>query len=249
MVRLTGALVAALVCACGAGARVSAQSSAPSSAIFPSSVARVDVAVAEDGRATVRETFQLHGNPAAISFRAPAAACAPLAGVTATLDELHLPLASSGDGPWQTFQLTAPADASTVGSASRPSTLVVSYSTRLGARHSTLPLLVPAAALQRAPDSRGAVVDLNVTFAGDGGARVRLPRFESTGRSGEWQTRLLALPSMLRFDLPTASTDRCDAFQKGPTGGLVWRALTFAGTMGLWIPIYFWWFGRRQAEV
>jgi hypothetical protein len=123
---------------------------------------------------------------------------------------------------------------------------VVSYSTRLGARHSTLPLLVPAAALQRAPDSRGALVDLNVTFAGDGGARVRLPRFEPTGRSGEWQTRL-ALPSMLRIDLPAASTDRCDAFQAGPTGGLVWRALTFVGTMGLWIPVYFWWFGRRQA--
>ena len=218
----------------------------------------MDVAVAEDGRATVRETFQLHGIPAAVSFRAPAAACAPLAGVTAALDERHLPLASSGDGPWQTFQLTAPADASTVGSASRPSTLVVSYSTRLGARHSTLPLLVPAAALQRAPDSRGAVVDLTVTFAGDGGARVRLPRFEPTGSepsrvmadgSGEWQTRLLALPSMLRIDLPAASTDRCDAFQAGPTGGLVWRALTFVGTMGLWIPVYFWWFGRRQAEV
>src|SRR5262245_13754021 len=173
-------LLAALICACGAGARVSAQSSAPSSATFPSSVARVDVAVGEDGRATVRETFQLHGIPAAVSFRAPAAASAPLAGVTATLDERHVPLASSGDGPWQTFQLTAPADASTVGPASRPSTLVVSYSTRLGARHSTLPLLVPAAALQRAPDSRGAVVDFNVTFAGDsgapGGARVRLPR-------------------------------------------------------------------------
>ena len=246
MVRLTGALVAALVCAGGAGARVSAQSSAT----FPSSVARVDVAVAEDGQATVRETFQLHGIPAAVLFRAPAAACAPLDGVTAALDERGLPLASSGDGPWQTFQLTAPADAGTVGSASRPSTLVVSYSTRLGARHSTLPLLVPAAALQRAPDSRGALVHLNVTFAGGsgapGGARVRLPRFEPTGRSGEWQTRLLALPSMLRIDLPAASTDRCDAFQTGPTGGLVWRALTFVGTMGLWIPVYFWWFGRRQ---
>jgi hypothetical protein len=106
---------------------------------------------------------------------------------------------------------------------------------------------VPAAALQRAPDSRGAVVDLNVTFAGDRGARVRLPRFEPTGRSDEWRTRLLALPSMLRIDLPAASTDRCDAFQTGPTGGLVWRALTFVGTMGLWIPVYFWWFGRRQA--
>ena len=106
--------------------------------------------------------------------------------------------------------------------------------------------LVPAAALQRAPDSRGAVVDLNVTFAGDSGARVRLPRFEPTGRYGEWRTRLLALPSMLRIDLPAASTDRCDAFQAGPTGGLVWRALTFVGTMGLWIPVYFWWFGRRQ---
>ena len=245
MVRLTGALVAALVCACGAGARVSAQSSAT----FPSSVARVDVAVGEDGRATVRETFQLHGIPAAVSFRAPAAACAPLDGVTAALDERQLPLASSGDAAWQTFQLTAPADASTVGPASRPSTLVVSYSTRLGARHSTLPLLVPAAALQRAPDSRGAIVALNVTFAADGRARVRLPRFAPTGRSGEWQTRLLALPSMLRIDLPAASTDRCDAFQAGPTGGLVWRALTFVGTMGLWIPVYFWWFGRRQAEV
>ena len=249
MVRLTGALVAALVCAGGAGARVSAQSSTPSSAIFPSSVARVDVAVDEDGRATVRETFQLRAMPAAVSFRAPAAACAPLAGVTAALDERHLPLTSSGDGPWQTFQITALADASTVGSASPPSSLVVSYSTRLGARHSTLPLLVPTAALQPAPDSRGALVDLHVTFAGDGGARVRLPRFEPAGRSGEWQTRLLALPSMLRINLPAVSADRCDAFQAGPTGGLVWRALTFVGTMGLWIPVYFWWFGRTKAEV
>jgi hypothetical protein len=47
----------------------------------------------------------------------------------------------------------------------------------------TLLLLVPAAALQRAPDSRGAVVDLNVTFAGDGGARVRPPRLN---RPGVW---------------------------------------------------------------
>jgi len=64
VVRLTGALVAALVGACGASARVSAQSSAT----FPSSVARVDVAVAEDGRATVRETFQLHGTPGPSRF-------------------------------------------------------------------------------------------------------------------------------------------------------------------------------------
>jgi hypothetical protein len=111
-----------------------------------------------------------------------------------------------------------------------------------------LPLLVPAATLERAPGSRGAVVDLKVSFAGGGGARVRLPRFEPTGRSGEWHARLLALPSVLRLELPAAPAGRCDAFAAGPTGGLVWRALTFVGTMGVWIPVYFWWFGRRRDE-
>lgn len=208
----------------------------------------MDVAIDAEGRATVRETFQLSGVPSATSFRAPEAPCARLDGVTATLDERHLPMAPSGSGPWQSFQLTAPSPESVAGLASPPSSLVVSYSLQLGARQSMLPLLVPAATLQRAPGSRGAVVDLAVTFAGDSGERVQLPRFESTGRPGEWHARLLALPSMLRLDLPAAPAGRCDAFETGPTGGLEWRAMAFVGTMGLWIPVYFWQFGRRRDE-
>jgi hypothetical protein len=142
--------------------------------------------------------------------------------------------------------------------------LQLSYDVRLAGSEAAIPIAVPSTTLERADDSRGAQVDVAVDF--DGGltaARVLIPRLERSPAGTGWTARLLAMPAFVRVGVRSGSDPdltpvrpqsrfsaefraSCPGRIDGSTGRLEWRFVVFVATMGVWVPVYFWWFARRR---
>lgn len=216
-----------------------AQTGAAPTETVPSHRAEIEAVVAHDGRATVHERFTLDPMPSTIELEWLVAPCVPLEELTVTVDDTAWVVEAADGGPWMRVRAMSPIAPPTPTGAP----LVIVYRARLGQRTSTLPVVMPRGTLTREPGTRGAAIDLRVTFESDG--RVRLPQLAAASNPHEWRARLLAVPSMLRLEVPDASDAACGTALSGSTGGLEWRVSTFVATMAVWIPLYFWRFGRR----
>jgi len=205
---------------------------------FPAREARVDVVV-RGATATVTETYPLTRVVPETSFEWLDDRCSRVGPMSIAVNDASLALDATRNGPWTMVRAS-----SHLTGAARAS-LVVRYEVTLAARDAGVPILLPAAPLERADgSSRDAVVAVTVELPDDAESRVLLPRLERFP-SGKWEARLLAIPSMLRVRTSTAAAE-CVTATDGTTGGLEWRFWIFAGTMGVWVPLYLWWFGRRE---
>ncbi len=220
--------IAALAVLCLPGASRAEQA-------FPSHDVRIDVSVADAASVSVRERYLLDGPAGASMFELLENACSTIGPISASIDNRPFVLEASHRSPWTILRTTG---GSTAGDGRE---LSLSYDVRLGGGVA-VPIVLPSAVLGRAGESRGADVALRVEFgAALSGASVVLPRLERLGDSNAWQARLSAIPSVIHLGLAGS----CDRALAGTTGGLEWRFWLFLATMAVWIPVYFWWFGRR----
>jgi len=204
---------------------------------FPSHAVDIGVDIAREG-ARVTERYALSGPVAAIPFEWLDQPCARVGPVAAAIDGVPWPLAveAASKAPWTRLVTSAPAP------GGRSLTLVYAVDAAGGAER--IPIVLPAAPLERSGGSRGAAVSLGVSFAStvsDGA--VVLPRLEPGTGSHAWHGVLLAMPSAVV--VRSGASGSCAAGVPGPAGGLEWRTAIFAGTMALWVPVYLWWFSRR----
>lgn len=200
---------------------------------FPSHTVRIDVAVA-DGTAHVDESYDLDAPVGDASFEFLADACSSVGPISATAGGRPLTLTASHHGPWTTLQ------------AGVDSAAPIRLRYDVQVQGAAIPIVMPAAALGPAGQLRGADVSLQVRFANASeAATVLLPRFDRGEQPGTWRARMLAIPSTVRVRVPGAGV--CGRALAGTTGGLGWRFWIFVLTMVAWVPIYFWWFGRRDA--
>jgi hypothetical protein len=205
---------------------------------FPSALVRIEVRV--DGRtARVRQHYALTGPLDILAVEYLDNGCARVGPVTATLGEQVVTLDELQPGVWVRLQgRLAPPDRD-------EGSLILRYEVQLAGPLHEIPIVLPAASLARAPDARGAAVDVSVVAAeGSPPFTVTLPRLERVA-SNRWSERLLAMPSTVHLSYATGAAEVCEPPPPGP-GGLVWRFWVFVATMGLWVPIYFWWFSRRS---
>jgi hypothetical protein len=72
---------------------------------------------------------------------------------------------------------------------------------------------------------------------------VAMPRLDPQPAGDTWAATMLAIPSIVRVDVPSQGGS-CDA-DTSPTGGLGWRFAVFVLTMAVWVPAYLAWFGKR----
>lgn len=223
------AALAALLSPAGAGAQ---------GRPFPSHDVRIDVSVLDAAAASVVETYARDADAQDAAFEVLDSPCATVGAVSATVAGRRLTVNVSRRGPWTLIRAT---DARRERRA-----IQVRYGVRLEGAGAAVPVVLPAAALEPAGRLRGADVTLRVTFASaiERGA-VLLPRLERAG-GGVWEARLPAIPSVVRLRLAGGRPAACDRALPGTTGGLEWRFWIFVATMAAWIPIYFWWFGRRN---
>jgi len=228
------ALASAALAVVLAGARTAAAQAAS----FPAREVRVEVTIGADARARVREAYVLTGAVDAATFELLDVPCARLGPVTSVVDNRAIAFDASRRAPWTTFR------AAGIGAAAG-AVWRIEYLVETGGGDAAVPLVLPAATLERVAGTRGAAVTIAVTFAGDGDAT--LPRFDHDAGSRTWRARLLALPSLIRVRVPRAASVACDAATAGTSGGLEWRFWIFVATMAIWVPVYLWWFGRRRA--
>jgi hypothetical protein len=219
-----------------AAALLSLPAAAPAAPPFPSDTVRIVVSVDAPGSARVDEEYGVAQAVEAATFELLERPCATAGPIAATVDGRPLRLEESRRGPWTILR------ASNVPSG----VAVLRYSVRLAGDDASVPIVVPAAPLQQAPQSDGADVALHVVFATVlREATVALPRLDRSG-DGLWRAHLLAIPSVVVLRLPPRLRTPCGRALAGTTGGLEWRFWIFVATMGAWIPVYFWWFGRRD---
>jgi hypothetical protein len=218
--------------------------------VFPSRDVRIEIAVGADRCASVRERYLLtrpwHGFDAGngggeAMFEFLSIPCSAVGPVTASIAGHTTALGADTRtrAPW--VALIVPP---TFIAASGRGDWRLEYDVRLEGRNAWVPIAMPSATLERSEGSRGAAVDIDVTFPGQPDARILLPQLRQSGN--RWQGRFLAIPSSVRAALPANGAAACDAATAGTTGGLEWRFALFAGTMAAWVPLYLWWFGRRR---
>ena len=206
-----------------------AEGAAAQQGAFPSHDVRVNVTIAGDGVVNVREDFALTALLESAAFELLEDPCSSPGSVSASLDGRRVALEAdrASRAPWTIVHSPSGSEAS-------------------------VPLLVPAASLERAHDSRGAHVTVEVEFDRRWpGSRVLMPRLEPGSNDSRWEGHFLAMPSVVRIYVPRHSVASCDRHITGTTGGLEWRFETFVTVMALWVPIYLGWFarsGRRSAR-
>lgn len=206
---------------------------------FPARAATIDISVMS-GAARVSEEYSLDGSLTGVTLEYLDQPCSVVGSIATTFAGGIVPLEATRRGPWTLFRVRTPED-STIATA-LGAVLRIAYDVRLGSGDAAVPIVVPAATLESAGRARGADVTVRLTFAQEiENASVILPRLEPA--RGSWQARFLAIPSVVRVNLPIDR--RCDQPLAGSTGGLEWRFWTFVLTMAIWIPIYFWTIGRR----
>ena len=215
-----------------------ARTAAAEAVSFPAREVRVEVTIGADARAFVREEYVLTRAVDAAAFELLDVPCSRLGPITSVLDSRAIAFDATRRARWTRLRATGIAAAA--GAIWR-----IEYPVETGGGEATVPLVLPAATLERLAGTRGAAVTIAVTFAGDGEAA--LPRFDHDAGSRTWRARLLALPSVIRVRVPAAAPVACDAATAGTSGGLEWRFWIFVATMAIWVPVYLWWFGRRRA--
>jgi len=219
---------------------LAASRSGADDAVFPSRQVSIEVVVRGSIAAVTEDYFVTRPITTAV-FQLLVGDCSRVGRITGTLDGHPMSFDVTRKGPWQILR-------GTIGAAHMEGDdCHVQYEVRLGDRDSTVPILLPAAPLERAEGSRGAAVTLHVPpFADRSVPTVLLPRLEpdSVGLTG----RFLAVPSIVRIRVPSMERSPCDVSATGTTGGLEWRFWIFAGTMAVWVPFYLWWFGLRGSE-
>jgi len=70
-----------------------------------------------------------------------------------------------------------------------------------------------------------------------------MPRLVPQPSGDTWAATMLAIPSIVRVDVPPLGGS-CTG-DTSPTGGLGWRFAVFVLTMAVWVPAYLVWFGKR----
>jgi hypothetical protein len=233
-VRRGSTLVCLTLAACAPARETAAQE--PS---FPSHEVRVDVTVAGNGLASVREEFILTAALPGATLEFLDDRCAALRSVSAQFDRWSVDVETDRETrpPWTLLHVR-----SRLAAGDRAGALGLSYDVPLVGSDSLIPIVLPAAALARADDSRGAHVAISVAFDNPAGARVLIPRLEPSADNTRWQGRLLAMPSFVRIRVPSAPTQSCERSTIGPTGGLEWRFAVFVLAMAIWVPAYLSWF-------
>jgi hypothetical protein len=223
---------------------------------FPSHEVRIVVTVS-DGSATVREEYVLD-RPLTL---ARASSTGPDRAVETRFEVLHRPCASVGpvsasidnrtvtlradqvsEAMWTSFRVGSPDALGGRGTICR-----LQYDVQTTGAEASVPIVMPAATLERAEGSRGADVLLAVAFRNpsrDG--RVLIPQLLRTAPGQPQTGRFLAIPSFVAVRIPEAAGRSCRAETVATTGGLEWRFAVFVGTMATWVPFYLWWFGRRR---
>lgn len=212
---------------------------------YPVDSARIEVRVhAESSEVRVRYWF---ARPVrALDFTHLTNACTRVVVGTARRGERSVTLVVDSNPPWVVLHDTTDA-------ASEPErgfTYDVEYRVHYpGGSRLALPVIQPAGAI----DARGAPVrpkvQLVVRNAGLPGLEPRLPRFSATG-PGEWHAGMAAVPAtvVMRSGSAVGRGAPCDDAIgiPGENGGFVRHVLLFAGTIALWIPLYFGWALRRR---
>jgi hypothetical protein len=216
-----------------------ARNGAAQAAVFPSHDVRIEVTVNDDGRAAVNEEYVLTG-PAEATFEFLDNPCSHVGPISAQLAGRTTVLSADADTrrPWTVMRISltdGPAPVRVWG---------VRYDVQMDGDEALVPIVLPAATLERADGSRGADVTLDVGFSGAAGTRVLMPQLQAMP-DNHWHGRLLAIPSFVRVRTP-ARGGSCSRPIDGTTGGLEWRFAIFVGTMVIWVPVYLSWFARRR---
>jgi len=235
MVRLRTCFLAALLACCRAA---SAQS-----IVFPAHDVDIVVTVHDAGTADVIERYALTAPPGDTRWTIFASPCTSVDPIAAMVDDRKLAVAvdERRREPWTEVRLASPPR----DRAGAGDTLILQYRVRISGTDATIPIVLPAAVLQRSEGARGASVRVDVRVDDEvRDARVLMPRFERTDSPRAWRARFLAVPAFVRVSLPGGAA--CDRRWSGSAGGLEWRTTIFAGTMALWVPLYLWWFGRDR---
>lgn len=208
---------------------------------FPARDVRVDIIIDQTSRVSVREEYALIRLPDVLAFQFLSNRCARVGPVSATIGERPVAFDEERRHPW-TYLRSATTGVER-GAALR---LRLQYEVAVGAIDATVPIVLPAAMLERAEGTRGANVDLTVAWSGNAdGAAVLFPRLDRAGSGAIWEGRFLAIPSMIRVHAPLGRREPCDPETPATTGGLEWRFWLFTGIMVVWVPLYLWLFGRR----
>lgn len=208
---------------------------------FPARDVRVDIIVDQTSRVSVREVYTLIRLPDVLAFQFLSNRCARVGPVSATVGERPVTFDEERRAPWT--HLRSATTGIEDGTALR---MQVQYEVVVGAIDATVPIVMPAAMLERAQEMRGANVDVTVAWSGNAdGAAVLFPRLERAASGAIWEGRFLAIPSMIRVHAPLGRREPCDPETPATTGGLEWRFWLFTGIMVVWVPLYLWLFGRR----
>lgn len=211
---------------------------------FPANDVRVEIAVGSNASATVRESYaitrELRGGLA--SFQYLASPCASIDSLSASIGGRPVAFATERNGPWVMLHDTT-ADVESVGG----NTYQLQYVVHLDEREPAIPIVLPAAVLDRSDGKRGAAVLVRVRFSPPAaGARVLVPQLLPEPPGDAWSGTLLALPSLVRVRVPAiAAAAGCSRSLAGNEGGLTWRFAIFVAVMALWVPLYLWWVARR----
>jgi hypothetical protein len=227
------------------GLLVSGKDAAAQNGPFPASDVRIDVIIDQTSRVSVREEYTLLRLPDVLAFQVLSNRCARVGPVSATIGERPVTFDEERRGPW-TYLHGATATGADRNAALR---VHVQYEVVVGDIDATVPIVMPAATLERAAGTRGANVDLTVAWSGNGdGAAVIFPRLERTAAGAIWEGRFLAIPSLVRVRAPLGRREPCDAETLASSGGLEWRFWLFTGIMVVWVPLYLWVFGRQTEQ-
>jgi len=224
-----GALAAACVLACPAGAQARHGSAEITVDITPDSV-------------RVYERVLMAPDTGTVALRALSRPCAEVANVRIERSGTTVEPAVDHRGPWTTWTLPSPAVLSDT------LRLDVRYDVILTAAPAEVPLLHPTMAFARDDSSREGHVTLRVQLA-KGSGTVHLPSLVPDSLAA-WSGRFIAVPSFvsasrLSYNLPA----RCgDDPLPGNTGGLVWRFALLVGIMVAWVPLYLAWARRSQED-
>ena len=226
----------ALALFAAAGLLSSPRDIAAADARFPSHEVGIHLTLAGSGRATVDEEYALTAPApgAVLQFLAdPCASVGPLAvsvdGRSAALEPEQV------RGPWRSIQVHDDVSAAV---------WRIHYEVTTRGSEAAIPVVMPDAVLDTAPGTRGARVRLDLRWTGtSGSARVAMPRLDPESSGDTWAATMLAMPSMIRVDVPPLAGS-CNV-DLSPTGGLGWRFAVFVLTMAVWVPAYLVWFGKR----
>jgi hypothetical protein len=235
----------ALALCAAAGILLSGRTGFSADVAFPSHQVHVELTIADDGKAEVREEYALTGPVAGSAFQFLNDPCSTVGPVAAGIDDHPVALRRDAvlHGPWTFFH------ADTAAEPGRGAVYRVRYEVSTRGTDVAVPILTPATTLEAAAGVRGARVDLVARWRGpSGGARVAVPRLDAASSPDVWQATLLAMPSTVRVDLTSATRPACAREFVGTTGGLEWRFIVFVATMAIWVQAYLWWFGRRWAR-